>query len=55
MKARQAIEMVKEWLKTPLLPNKANNPLMAAANDGILAAQKEIRSILETYELNKED
>ncbi len=55
MKAQQAIEMVKEWLKTPLMPNKTNNPLIAAANDGIWAAQKEIRFILEIYELNKED
>lgn len=55
MKAQQAIEMVKEWLKTPLLPNETNNRLIAAANDGIVAAQKEIRFILETYELNKED
>lgn len=55
MKAQQAIEMVKEWLKTPLMQNKANNPLIAAANNGILTAQKEIRFILEIYELNKED
>ena len=55
MTAPQAIEMVKEWLKTPLLPNETNNRLIAAANDGIAAAQKEIRSILETYEFNKED
>lgn len=55
MKAQQAIEMVKEWLNTPLMPNKANNPLIAAANNGIMAAQREIRSILEIYELTKED
>lgn len=55
MKAQQAIEMIKEWLNTPLMPNKANNPLIAAANNGIVAAQREIRSILETYELTKED
>ena len=55
MTAQQAIEMVKGWLKTPLMPNKNDNPLIAAANDGIVAAQKEIRFILETYELNKED
>ncbi len=55
MKAQQAIEMVKEWLKTPLMPNETDNPLIAAANDGIWAAQKEIRFILEIYELTKED
>lgn len=54
MKAQQAIEMVKEWLKTPLMPNETDNPLIAAANDGIWAAQKEIRFILEIYELNKD-
>lgn len=55
MKAQQAIEMVKGWLNTPLMPNETNNPLIAAANNGILTAQKEIRFILEIYELNKED
>lgn len=55
MTAQQAIEMVKEWLNTPLMPNKVNNPLIAAANDGIVAAQREIRYILELYELTKED
>lgn len=54
MKAQQAIEMVREWLKTPLLPNKNDNPLIAAANNGIMTAQKEIRFILEIYELNKD-
>lgn len=55
MTAQQAIEMVNEWLKTPLMPNKTNNPLIAAANNGIVTAQKEIRFILEIYELTKED
>lgn len=55
MKAQQAIEMVKGWLNTPLMPNKNDNPLIAAANNGIVAAQREIRSILELYELTKED
>ena len=55
MTAQQAIEMVKGWLKTPLMPNKTNNPLIAAANNGIVTAQKEIRFILEIYELTKED
>lgn len=47
--------MVKEWLKTPLMQNENNNPLIAAANNGIVTAQKEIRFILEIYELTKED
>lgn len=55
MTAQQAIEMVNEWLKTPLMPNEHDNPLIAAANNGIVAAQREIRSILEIYELTKED
>ena len=55
MTAQQAIEMVKGWLNTPLMPNETNNPLIAAANDGIWVAQKEIRFILEIYELTKED
>lgn len=55
MKAQQAIEMVKGWLNTPLMPNKNDNPLIAAANNGIETAQKEIRFILEIYELTKED
>lgn len=55
MKAQQAIEMIKRWLNTPLMQNKNDNPLIAAANGGIMAAQKEIRFILEIYELTKED
>ena len=55
MTAQQAIEMVKGWLNTPLMQNKTDNPRIAAANDGILTAQKEIRFILEIYELTKED
>lgn len=47
--------MVKEWLKTPLMQNETDNPLIAAANNGIETAQKEIRFILEIYELTKED